>query len=103
LGVQERVSAETLDEGLAAFREAGVKNWAVQVAPMSSSLPAMLTERGYAARPRVWAKFVYPDEPLGIFPTALDIREVGPAEAHAFGAVVADAFGLPPETARWIG
>lgn len=102
LGTHGPVRAEVLDEGLAAFRAAGVQNWAVQVAPASASLAAMLTERGCAARPRVWAKFIYPDEPLGVFPTDLTIREVGPADAPAVGGVVAEAFGLPPDTAGWI-
>jgi GNAT superfamily N-acetyltransferase len=102
LGVLEPVRAETLDEGLAAFEAAGIRNWCVQVAPGTGSLGAMLTERGWSPRPRLWAKFAYPDGGPESFPTALDIREIGQADALAFGAVVAEAFGLPRETAGWI-
>src|SRR5690349_15411505 len=81
LGVERPVRAEALDEGLAALKAAGVKDWCVQVPPGAGSLAAMLAERGWSRRPRVWAKFVYPDGPLDSFPTALDIREIGQADA----------------------
>ena len=102
LGVTEPVRPQVLDEGLAEFKAAGIRNWAVQVAPSSRDLAEMLVERGWAARPRAWAKFSYPPVPLGSFPTTLAIREIGGDDGPAFGATVAGAFGLPPETADWI-
>lgn len=102
LGVAQPARAKTVDEGLEAFRTAGVRNWTIHVPPGSEPLQSLLAARGLAPRPRVWAKFVYPSGPPPVFSTGLVIHEIGPADSLAFGAVVAEAFGLPPETALWI-
>jgi hypothetical protein len=102
LGVSEPVRARSLDEGMAALKAVGVKNWAVQVAPGDGALAALLAERKWSPRPRAWAKFAYPAERPGAFGTALAVREIGPADAPSFGALVAEAFGLPPEVGDWI-
>ena len=102
LGVEQPPRAESLDEGLTAFKSAGIRNWCVQVAPGTGALAAMLAARNWSPRPGVWAKFVYPSVRLGSFPASFGIREIGRADAAACGVMVAEAFDLPPETAAWI-
>jgi GNAT superfamily N-acetyltransferase len=69
-------------------------------APAESA--AALARHGYAPG-YAWDKFVRDPVPAGTVPSDLAVREAGPADAGAFGAVVAGAFGLPGVVAGWIG
>lgn len=93
--------ADTLDRALAAFERAGVRNWIVQVAPGAMDLQRMCDARGLVAHPRTWAKFVRDNTPAAAN-TGLDVREISPQEADAFGGVVGQTYGLPAAAARWV-
>lgn len=93
--------AETLDRALAAFERASVRNWVVHVAPGAAGLQRMCEARGLVAHPRTWAKFVRDNTPAAAS-TDLDVREISPREADAFGGVVSQTYGLPAAAARWV-
>lgn len=60
-----------------------------------------LAVRGYAPDD-AWDKFARPAEPPAGVRTDLSVREAGPADARAVGAVSAAAFGLPAFTGDWL-
>jgi hypothetical protein len=101
LGVQQPAKAAAVDEAIAAFDEAGVNNWIIQLAPGSDALAHLLAERGFEHHPRAWAKFVFeglPPDPR----TELALREIDRRHALDFGEVARSAFRMPPPTARWL-
>lgn len=102
LGVETPARPAALDAAIAAFDTAGVRNWCVQVPKDAAELAALCAERDLAPRPAVWAKFVRNAAPARVA-TDLTVREIGPDEATAFGAVVAEAFGMPAFCADWFG
>jgi GNAT superfamily N-acetyltransferase len=101
LGVTEPARAETLDQTIAAFDAAGVKNWIIHVAQGASELEHLCAVRGLMPHPRTWAKFIRGVEPASA-PTDFIVRESGRADAEAFGATAAAGFGLPPIVGRWL-
>jgi hypothetical protein len=101
LGVASPARAEALDQAIAAFDAAGVKNWVVHVAANATALDWLCAARGLTAHPRTWAKFVRGAEPATTR-NDLVVREIGRDEADAFGATAASAFGLPSIVGRWL-
>ena len=102
LGVAAAARAEALDDAVASFEAANVKNWIVQVAPGADVLAHLLAARGFERHPRSWAKFIFAGEPPAVR-TDFEIREIDTRHAPAFGEVASAAFGLPPSAAPWIG
>ena len=101
LGTSAPVREETFDAAVSAFDGAGVRNWVVHVQEGADALEELCRRRGLVPHRRTWAKFVRgPDGPQAH--TSLAIREVGGEDAAAFGAVAAQAFGLPQVTGRWL-
>ncbi len=93
--------ADTLDRALATFERAGVRNWVVHVAPGAAGLQRICDARGLVAHPRTWAKFVRNNAPAAAS-TDLDVQEISPREADAFGGVVSQTYGLPAAMAQWV-
>lgn len=101
LGVTAPVREETFDAAIAAFGNAGVRNWVVHVAEGATSLLELCRRRGLVPHARTWAKFVRgPDKPEAR--TSLAIERIGREDAAAFGSVASKAFGMPPLTAEWL-
>jgi hypothetical protein len=98
LGVETAARAQTVDDAIASFDAAKVKNWVVQLAPGADALATLLAGRGFERHPRSWAKFVFGGEVPAV-PTELAIREIDARHASAFGAIAAAAFELPPSAA----
>jgi hypothetical protein len=101
-GVETPARGQALDDAIASFQAAKVKNWIVQVAPGADTLARLLAERSFERHPRTWAKFVFAGEPPAPR-TDLTIREIDARSASAFGEVASAAFGLPPAAASWLG
>jgi hypothetical protein len=101
LGVETTSRPDSVDEAIASFEEAKVKNWIIQVAPRADTLVGLLSARGFERHPRTWAKFIFDGAPP-IVRTDLTIREIDTHHAPAFGEVASAAFGLPAPAARWI-
>jgi hypothetical protein len=100
-GVDVPATATALDDAIAAFREAGIRNWIVQLAPVADTLAMLLAERGFRRHPRTWAKFIFAGEPPQA-KTDLTIREIDRRHAGAFGDVARTAFEMPPVAGAWI-
>ena len=101
-GVETPARSQALDDAIASFEAAKVKNWIIQVAPGADGLARLLAERGFERHPRTWAKFVFAGEPPAPR-TDLAIREIDARSGTAFGGVASAAFGLPPAAASWLG
>ena len=100
LGVLSPAQPEALDKTIAAFDEAGVRNWVVQVPEGETALEALCGARGLSPHRRVWAKFVRRPGVISA-QTSLEVRTIGPEHAPAFGEIAAGVFGLPPAAAKW--
>ena len=100
-GVLSPAREDALDAAIAAFDGAGVRNWVVHVAEGSGPLGRLCEDRGLVPHPRTWAKFVRGPE-AAMARTSLTVRAIGRETADAFGAVAAQAYGLPPAVGRWL-
>jgi hypothetical protein len=100
-GVEAPASATVLDEAITVFRNAGIRNWIVQLAPGADALSHLLAARGFERHPRTWAKFVFAGE-LPEARTDLEIREIDRRHAEAFGEIARTAFELPTPAGPWI-
>jgi len=100
LGVDEPATEEALDAALAAIGD-DVSCY-VAVAPgarppqLGDWLHARALEPGWG-----WMSFRRGLEDVPARPTSLTLVRVGPAEAGAFGEIVATGYGLPETAATW--
>ena len=101
LGVVSPAQPEALDEAIATFDTAGVRNWVVQVPGGEKTLEALCKARGLVPHRRAWAKFI---RGPGIITTqtSLEIRTISREHAAAFGEIAATVYGLPPAAAAWL-
>ncbi|MCY7301878.1 MAG: GNAT family N-acetyltransferase [Thermoleophilia bacterium] len=100
LGVDEPATEELLDAALAAIGED--VNCYVAVTP--GARPAELVDwlRVRGLEPGWgWMSFRRGLEDIPERPTSLTLARVGPAEAEAFGRIVAAGYGLPDAAAPW--
>src|SRR4051794_33701711 len=98
LGVDEPVPEAGVDEVVARLRP--VKQHYIQPPPGATEIDERLRGHGLSSS-WAWAKVIRGTDPPPDIPTTLDIRELHPAEADRFGAVVTTAFGLPTSMAPW--
>ena len=86
------------------FREAGLKNGYLQIAPggRAPALEARARALGLKPLERVWVKFSRGDAPVPTPPTDLEIDEAKAAEAMDFAQAVVAGFGMPPTLAPWL-
>jgi hypothetical protein len=101
LGVASPAQPEALDEAIATFDAAAVRNWVVQVPEGEKALGALCTARGLVPHQRVMAKFIRQSATIKA-QTSLDVRIIGREHAVAFGKIAANAFGLPAAAAAWL-
>jgi hypothetical protein len=90
-----------IDDGIAAFGGAGVRTWAVQIAPGLADLAALAATRGLVPHPRAWVRFARGPEAPAAVATTLVVRPVEAREAAAFGATLVRGFGMPEALAPW--
>ena len=101
LGNHAEASDDDIDGVLAAI---GPVTLFVHVGPAArpSDLRARLETRGLAPASRPsWVKVARGREPAPAVDTELDVRELGPDHADAFGRVATVAFEMPPSLAPW--
>ena len=101
LGVASPVQPQVLDEAIAAFDAASVRNGVVQVPEGEKALAALCNARDLVPHRRVWAKFIRRPGVINA-QTSLEIRTITSEHAAAFGAIVATVYGLPPAAAAWL-
>ena len=103
LGLAGPETREMVEYVAALYREAGVARYFVHVCPDSEppDLRRWLETAGLE-QARGWMKCVRGRDPLPeIRGTGLTVRRATPADAPAFGRIVADAFDLGPDLAAW--
>jgi hypothetical protein len=101
LGLSAPARVETVDHAVAEFSRAGLKNWIVQAPEQAIGLAEICTSRGLRPHPRSWVKFRRSATPFKAT-TRLTVRAADPAEARAFGATAAAAFGMPALVGDWL-
>jgi hypothetical protein len=102
LGVEQPATGAAVDEAIAVFRNAGIRNWIIQLAPGADALARLLAGRGFARHPRTWAKFLYGAGAPPAARTDLVVREVGAEHARAAAEIACAAFEMPPPAVPWI-
>jgi hypothetical protein len=100
-GATGAVRAEGLDDAIAAFDRAGVKTWAIQVAPTARGLAELGAARGLEPHPRPWVKFARGPEPMAAS-GGLAVRPTGAADVDAFGAVFCASYEMPAGIGPWV-
>lgn len=104
LGLDGPETREIVEYVTALYRDAGVARYFVHVCPESEppDLRRWLATAGLE-KARGWMKFARGREALPeIRGTDLTVHRAEPADAPAFGRIVADAFDLGPELADWV-
>lgn len=103
-GLEEDADGLSLEAGAARFREAGLRNGFLQIAPgaRAAALAAKARAMGLVANERVWVKFSRGDAPAPEESTTLAVEPVREATAMEFGRAVAAGFDMPEALAPWL-
>jgi len=102
LGVEEPARLELVDEAEARFRALGAKRFMIPVAPGAepADFTDRLAERGFY-RHNHWIRLVRDAAEPPAAKTDLRVAPFGRERADEFGRLEVEAFGHPPEVARW--
>lgn len=105
IGLPGDEDGDCLEPAVAWFRDAGLKNFLIQIppGPRSADFGERAAAMGLTPFRRSWTKFRRPPIPAPAPPTDLTIVEAGPDRAADFGETAAAGFGMPPPLARWLG
>ena len=103
-GLADDADGRSLETAANRFRDAGLKNGYLQIAPggRAQALEAKARALGLAPLERVWVKFSRGDTPAPMPPTDLEITEAKPSDAMDFAQAVVAGFGMPPTLAPWL-
>jgi hypothetical protein len=103
LGVAEPATEAQLDRIVEIYREAGITNYGVKLAPFAqpAELPEWLAARGLRPGDN-HVKCYRGVEPPPAIQTDLQIVKIEPASRADFGKVVIGAFHMPEFTREWI-
>jgi hypothetical protein len=103
-GLAGDADGRSLETAANRFRDAGLKNGYLQIAPggRAQALEAKARALGLAPLERVWVKFSRGDTPAPMPPTDLEITEARPSDAMDFAQAVVAGFGMPPTLAPWL-
>jgi hypothetical protein len=103
-GLGSDAAGGSLDIAAARFREAGVRNGYLQVAPGPRAVALEGKLRGMGLEPleRTWVKFSRGPEPAPRSPSSLAISETRPAEAIDWAKAICGGFGMPDTLAPWL-
>lgn len=93
-----------LDTAATRFREAGLANGYLQIAPGPRAAALAQRARGLGLRrlERVWTKFSRGAEPAAIPDSGLVVTVATPETAVAFGRAIAAGFGMPAALVPWL-
>jgi hypothetical protein len=105
LGTFEPAREDVLDQIIAGYEAAGVRNYWVSVSPAAgpASIPEWLHARGFAlARRPAWAQMRWPEAAAPTIATTLSIGDAPPQHAPDLASAVAAAFEMPPPIIGWL-
>lgn len=102
-GLDSPANRGEVEKNLARYRQAGVRNFGVQVSPAAEppELKQWLTDDGLERRDN-WSKVYRAAGEVPHIETDLRIEEIGREHAGAFGAIACAAFGMPKQLESWI-
>jgi len=102
LGLEKPVTEAQLDGILARYRSAGAPRFFIPFSPAAEpqEAGAWLESRGLTRYNR-WAKLERGIENIPEARTDARIEEIGPEHREAFGRVLQEGFGMPPDLAPW--
>jgi len=103
-GLDGDAEGRSLETAIDRFRDAGLKNGYLQIAPGSRAQALQAKARTLGLKPleRVWVKFARGAAPAPTPATGLGIVEVTRGEAMEFAEAVVAGFGMPPTLAPWL-
>jgi hypothetical protein len=103
-GLADDADGRSLEAAAERFRDAGLKNGYLQIAPGKRAWALEAKARALGLKPleRVWVKFLRGDKPPPKSATSLVIAEAQPAEAMEFARAVTAGFGMPETLAPWL-
>jgi GNAT superfamily N-acetyltransferase len=103
LGMWQPETRESIDALIAAYRDAGVERYFVQVHPSArpAELGAWLVAAGLE-KARGWQKFARGREAVPKIETDLKVEEIGPEHGAAFGRILCDAFDIGAAAVPWL-
>ena len=103
-GLSGDAEGESLAIAAERFRDAGLKNGYLQIAPGGRAWALEAKARALGLKPleRVWVKFSRGGAPVPTPPTDLEIAEARPDEAMDFARAVTAGFGMPETLAPWL-
>jgi hypothetical protein len=103
-GLGSEEADEAIRIGLRRFRDAGITQAWVQVAPgpHQATIERRLQDAGLALHQRRWVKFRRPAEPAPRVTTELKIVTVDGKSAGTFAETVLAGFGMPPMLKPWL-
>lgn len=103
LGLARPVAEDDVAELVAAYREAGVERFFVNLAAAARpmEIPGWLAAQGLV-KVRAWQKFRRGCEPPPAAPTDLTVRVVGAEHARDFARIACAAFDLGEAAEEWI-
>jgi hypothetical protein len=101
-GVDAPWNEHELDDVIAFMRASGAQRWWLQPSPDDPGLLAAVEARGFTPTSRPWAKLLRTLEHAAPAASNLTIEKIGGNDSEAFGAIVCEAFGAPPQLAIWL-
>jgi hypothetical protein len=103
-GLGTDIEGASLATAAGRFREAGLKNGYLQIAPGPRAAALALKAAALGLKPleRTWVKFSRGAASAPRPSTSLDIAEVRPEEAMVFARAVVAGFGMPEQLAPWL-
>ena len=96
LGLGETATPEQIDTIIAAYKDAGVPRFFIQLAPHASpaTIPDWLTERGFVHYNN-WIRLVRGVEKLPVAPSDVRVEEIGSDQGATFAQLIVTAFEWP--------
>ena len=103
IGTDCPADQEQLENIVAAYRDAGVKRYFIQVQPTArpEALPGWLEALGLE-KARGWQKFARNPDPVTGTATDLTVNEIGAEQGEAFARIVCDGFDLGEVAIPWL-
>ena len=103
-GLGSDAHGSSLDVAVERFRETGLRNGYLQIAPGARAAAHEAKARGLGLKPleRTWVKFSRGDQPAPAASTSLVIESVQAGAAMDFARAVVAGFGMPETLAPWL-
>jgi hypothetical protein len=104
LGIEQPVTEHALDHVVQWLHANAQPPWGLDILEPSGEISQWLADRGLVTtgdgRAKLWRSN---SAPVPAAACEFAVKKIGQKDAHAFGSLVQQSFGLPETTARWFG